>query len=364
MADPSLVELTNAKGPMTTATELSYVNMLDARQTAVAQQAEALGAVELARLNYLVNAIAVRVPTSRVAELRAIPGVAGVYPVVNRRLQLEHSAERIGARYAQETLGFDGTGVTIGIIDTGVDYTHAAFGGPGTTAAYITATMGMNAAVITDTINGWAWPTDSLKVVGGYDFVGPYWDGETVEETFPDPDPIDDGPGAGHGTNVASIAAGWEVVSGTETLVHAGIAPGATIYAYKVCSSVSNYCEGIAMVQAIEQAVIDGVDVINLSIGSDYAAFADDMHDVALNAAADAGVLVSVSAGNDDDLPYILGTPSSADGALSVAASYAVGQNNPGLHVDAPGSITDTTYLAFDFGWAPDPVVDLTAPMT
>ena len=362
LADPSLVELMNAKGPMTPAAELSYVNILDARQTAVARQAAALGAVELARINYLVNVIAVRVPTSRLAELRALPGVAGVYPVVDGELQLEHSAERIGALYAQDVLGFDGTGITIGIVDSGVDYTHAAFGGPGTELAYTIATSGTNGAVITDTFApGWVWPTDTIKVVGGYDFTGPVWDRGLSDDTLsPDPDPIDDGPSAGHGTNVASIAAGWEVVSDTETLVYAGIAPEAEIRAYKVCSSNSSACNGIAILQGIDQAAMDGVDVINFSIGGDYASYASEVMDLAMNAAADTGVLIAVSAGNAGNAPYILGTPSSADGVLSVAASFATGQENPGFRVDAPASIADT-YKAFEIGDALEPTTEMTA---
>jgi len=305
LAGQPLVALINASGPMTPAAQLNYRNVLDAKQSTVAAQAEALGAVELARMNYLVNLVAVRAPASSVAALRAIPGVVGVYPVVNGAVDLVNSVPWIGAERAQEELGFTGDGVTIAIIDTGIDYTHASFGGPGTEAAYTEAMTGTNAMVITDTFaTGWSWPDPRIKVITGTDFVGPYWDGDTVTALSPDPDPLDDGPGAGHGTHVGSTAAGLLVTDTAGVLVGQGVAPDADLFAYKVCSSVSTSCDGIAMVQGMEQAVIDGADVINMSIGATYGgAYESYPTTVALTNAAEAGLLVAVSSGNSGNLP-------------------------------------------------------------
>ena len=89
--------------------------------------------------------------------------------------------------------------------------------------------------------------------MGGFDFVGEKWPNAALA---PDPDPIDCGPSAiplpcagGHGTHVADIIAGNDGAS------HKGVAPGASLYAVKVCSSVSTACSGVALLQGIEFAL-------------------------------------------------------------------------------------------------------------
>ncbi len=77
------------------------------------------------------------------------------------------------------------------------------------------------------------------KVKGGYDFVGEGWPNTDRTE---DPNPIDAGSAAGHGTHVADIIGGRSA-DGT----HEGIAPGVSLYAVKVCSAVSTSCNGVAM---------------------------------------------------------------------------------------------------------------------
>ncbi|MGD9101547.1 MAG: S8 family serine peptidase, partial [Anaerolineae bacterium] len=355
------VELTDQ--PLALAQD-SNLARLDAKQTAVARQAQALGAVELARVKHLFNAVAVRVPAESVAALRAIPGVKSVTPVVDGVVDLINSVPWIGAVRAQEELGYTGEGVNVAIIDTGIDYTHAAFGGPGTVEAYAQAVTGTMAAVITDTFAaGWLWPDPRIKVITGTDFVGPFYDGDAVTELSPDPDPIDDGPGAGHGTHVASIAAGLLVTDATVALVGQGVAPDANLFAYKVCSSISTSCSGIAMVQALEEAYLDGADVVNMSIGAIYGGgYESYATTVAATTAAEQGILIATSCGNSGNLPYITGAPGASNGVLATAASNAGGQVGVGLRVDAPESIADT-YLGFDFDWAPDPVEDITAPV-
>src|SRR5207249_2787568 len=126
--------------------------------------------------------------------------------------------------------------------DTGIDYTHRFFGGAGTAAAYAAAYGTSTSDARTKTTDG-LFPT--AKVVGGFDFVGESWPNGPLA---PDPDPIDCGPSAiaapcagGHGTHVADIIAGNDGAS------HKGVAPGASLYAVKVCSSVSTACSGLAL---------------------------------------------------------------------------------------------------------------------
>ena len=150
-------------------------------------------------------------------------------------------------------------------------------------------------------------------MVGGYDFVGSVWPNGPEA---PDADPLDDGPASGHGTHVADIIAGAT-----------GVAPGASLYAVKVCSSVSTSCSGIALIQGMDFAVDpngdgktkDHVDIVNMSLGSTYGQPFDDDLSLAVDNATALGVLTVASAGNSADKPYITGTPSAAPTALSVA---------------------------------------------
>src|SRR5207244_9131067 len=128
-------------------------------------------------------------------------------------------------------------GVRVAVLDTGIDYTHKFFGGPGTAAAYQAAYGTSTADSRTTTTDG-LFPT--AKVVGGFDFVGEQWPNAALA---PDPDPIDCGPAViaspcngRHGTHVADIIAGNDGGS------HKGVAPGASRYAVSVCIPVTRAC--------------------------------------------------------------------------------------------------------------------------
>ena len=86
----------------------------------------------------------------------------------------------------------------------------------------------------------------TAKVVEGYDFVGELWPAFS-DDLAPDEDPIDFN---GHGTHVADIIGG-KSLDGS----HVGVAPGVTLYAYKVCSAVSTLCSGMAILEGIDASL-------------------------------------------------------------------------------------------------------------
>ncbi len=98
------------------------------------------------------------------------------------------------------------------------------------------------------------------------------------------------------------------------------------LYAVKVCSSISTSCSGVALLQGVDFAldpngdgdVSDHVDVINLSLGSNYGQEEDDLT-AALNNASDLGVVVVAAAGNAADKPYIASSPANGNNIISVA---------------------------------------------
>lgn len=212
---------------------------------------------------------AVTTPAWAVQRIANLPYVETTHR--DRRVEavVSDAREIVGADALEAADGATGEGVEIAIIDTGIDYNHPALGGgfgPG------------------------------HKVVGGYDFVNE------------DDDPLDD---AGHGTHVAGIAA----ASGPEIT---GIAPGATLRAYKVLGAGgSGHTSDI--IAGIERAVSDGVDVINMSLGG--SGTPDDPASQATDNASRAGILPVVSAGNGGPDYETIGSPGTARRALTVGAS-------------------------------------------
>ena len=164
----------------------------------------------------------------------------------------------------------------IAIIDTGIDYTHANFGGPGTAGAYET-----QHAAETQPPTGAVFGPGAPRIKGGIDLVGDAYDASSDDPTLtvphPDPNPLDCN---GHGSHVAGIAAGSGVTTAGATYTgvlttrtrsrprrnRSGVAPKADLYAVRVFG-----CEGSTdvTVDAIEWAVDNDMDVINMSLGFD-----------------------------------------------------------------------------------------------
>ncbi|MEH7347729.1 S8 family serine peptidase [Gottfriedia acidiceleris] len=185
--------------------------------------------------------------------------------------------------------GFTGKGIKIGILDTGIDYNH-----PDLKGAY----------------------------KGGYDFIDN--DNDPMETTYEDwkksGEPEFDGTSAyytEHGTHVAGIIAGQGVADSEYKKV--GVAPDADIYAYRVLGPYGGG-DSDGIIAALDKAVNDGMDVINMSLG---ATINDPLFptSVAVNNAVISGVTTVVAAGNSGDSMYSLGAPGTSALALTVGAS-------------------------------------------
>jgi subtilisin family serine protease len=223
------------------------------------------------------NGVALDVPPESIVQIRALPYVKRV--VADRSVHtLADSANvsLIGAPKVWLALGTRGKGVTVAIIDTGIDYTHPALGGgfgPG------------------------------FKVTGGWDFVNN------------DADPFDDN---GHGTHVSGIVAGQ-----SDTLT--GVAPDVTLVAYKVLGANGGGSDS-NVIAAIERAADpngdgntnDHVDVANLSLGG--GGNPDDPTCVAIDNATAAGVTFAIAAGNNGVF-HGIASPGNARSAITVGAS-------------------------------------------
>lgn len=320
LAAPSVAEAVGEEAKqrgsaLTRSEQHRHARGLEQRQRAFLDRVAHTGAKELATTQLASNLVVVEVDASQIGELAADAEAAKILPVIDHEVHLGETVAHIGATALQD-LGVTGAGVRVAVLDTGIDYTHAAFGGEGTLEAY-QAAYGMAVDDPANTQRNGLFPTE--KVAEGFDFVGEFWPNGPLN---PNPDPIDCGPAGtpapctgGHGTTVAGILAGED-----------GVAPDATLYAYKVCSSVAPSCSGVAILQAFEAAldpygtgdVEDAVDVINLSLGALYGQIENPSSGAAANAAR-MGVTVVASAGNSADKPYSTGSPASTPEVISVA---------------------------------------------
>ena len=312
--------------------------------------------------------IAITTDADRIDAISAIPGVKAVHPLVPKEVSNFITVPLIDAPAAWVDAGVTGEGVTVGIIDTGIDYTHADFGGPGTVGAYQSALAAKDAG------QSPAYP-DAAKIAGGYDFAGNAYDPENADTFVPEPDdnPLDCG---GHGTHVAGTTGGygvnadgtpydgpWSAATPFDSMgIGPGVAPQATLYALKVFG-----CEGstLLVTEALDWAVdpngdgdfSDHLDVVNMSLGASFGS-PQDPDSVASNNAVDAGITVVASAGNSGDMYEVTGSPGIAAKVLSVAASDDAGQILDGFTAYIAG--TPSTYpalLSDEYPWATGPGV-------
>ncbi|GAA3213258.1 S8 family serine peptidase [Dactylosporangium siamense] len=253
-----------------------------------------------ASLRTVYGGVALTVPANRVERILAVPGVTAVQRDTVRAPQTDASGAFIGADALAARNGGKanaGKGVIVGVLDTGVWPEHPSFADTGTLGAPPAKADGTPRAC--DFGDNPLTPATDVfacnhKLIGGQVFMDAYRAGHPAE-------PVTDARDVeGHGTHTASTAAGDIVASasvlGIDRGPVAGIAPGAWISAYKVCGFEGCFTSDSA--QAIGQAVRDGVQVINFSVGGGQDPFTDAAELAFLDAFA-AGVFVSASAGND-----------------------------------------------------------------
>ncbi len=309
------------------ASEKAIARQLRTKQDALVPLIQAHGAKVLSKLQYALNGIKVLTTEDQIPALSRLPGVVAVRRVQIHTLDNATSVPFIGAPLVWgSTPGLHGEGIKIAILDTGIDYTHANFGGPGTVAAFNAA-----AAASTVAADPTLFGSGAPKVKGGYDLVGDAYDAGSTDPAHytpvPDPNPLDCN---GHGSHVAGTAAGFGVLAngttypgpydattpGNTFLIGPGVAPAANIYSFRVFG-----CSGstLVVVDALDMAVQANVNVISMSLGSSFGT-KDSADSLAATNAEKAGIIVIASAGNAGNIPYITGSPAAADLVISTAA--------------------------------------------
>lgn len=318
----------------------------------------------IATLSNLVSGTLVTGDAAQVRDLAASDDVVAIYRVTTKTADNSSTDAFTRALQVWQDSGQTGAGVRVGVIDTGLDYTHADFGGPGTEEAYAQAYGEDGTGPVPDGL------FDPDKYLGGYDFAGPLYDadpnsvlpGATLTPT-PDENPIDSlytSDNSGHGTHVAGTAAGYGVQPDGTTFdgdystlsdlsdweVGPGSAPEAGLYALKVFGDIGGSTDltGLALDWAADPDgdgdFSDHLDVINLSLGAS-ATPSDDPDNLLIDRLSDLGTLAVLSAGNSSDITDVAGSPGSAASGLTVANSVGSPQT-----YDAVETADGTLYAA------------------
>jgi subtilisin family serine protease len=243
--------------------------------SAAATKADVRDAGRLSHSLKTVNADAVQTPQEDAPELwdavtngdKTASGIAHVWLDGVRKASLDKSVPQIGAPKAWAA-GYDGKGVKIAVLDTGVDATHPDLKG---------------------------------QVIGAKNFTT-------------SPDTTDK---VGHGTHVASIAAGTGAKSGGK---YKGVAPGAKIINGKVLDD-GGYGSDSEVLAGIEWAAAQGADVVNMSLGGGDTPAIDPLEAAVNKLSEEKGILFAIAAGNEGDFgEQTIGSPGSAAAALTVGA--------------------------------------------
>lgn len=340
----------------------AYAAELEAARSRLAAEVSALGGSVVAGFSHAGVGLAATLDPAAVAKVAALPGVAAVVRVGDYAVAQVEPAEAITQAELAALIGADevwsrgndGSGIEIAVIDSGLDYTHSKLGGPGDPAAYERAVCGVPGPGESGCDPRFAPPADlfpNAKVRGGLDLVGDVWPevdprcGTVRVCPIVDPNPIDL---SGHGTHVADIVAGLPSAPGGDDR---GVAPGASLWAFKACNGAAERCSGLALLSAIDAALdldrsdsggcagpdcraYDPADIIVLAVSFGYGQ-PEDAVSLFANLASFYGSLVVAAAGNDGDRPFIVGAPATAPGALAVAESAIPGAQGETIAADA-----------------------------
>lgn len=308
---------------------LAYLDYIGAQQSEFRLQAARLIGREVTPVHTYrtaSNGMALDLTAREAAELAGSPLVKSISRDTRYRLQTYAGPEWIGAdQIWSGAAGFPsdrGEGIVIGVLDSGINWDHASFADPSPDGYNFSNPLGEQLGLCDD-----PEVLCSDKLIGVYDFVEDDPSTDEVEENTKG----HDNDFYGHGSHVASIAAGNPIsnvsLSSSVKVTISGVAPRSNLIVYRVCYAGddppdSSSCMGSAVLSAIDQAVEDGVDVINYSVGSDAGdPWAPGSVSRAYLTARSAGIVVVTSAGNEGPNAGTIGSPANAPWIVGVGAA-------------------------------------------
>ncbi|WP_462157841.1 S8 family serine peptidase [Pseudoalteromonas sp. GB56] len=360
------------QNPLSEPEVASYIQQLKQQQTNFVVNAKRKTGIDVVAqhsFQIAINGIASHLSNEDAERLSKLPEVASVRAVQTYDLLTDTSHGRIGTENAWmntqygTSSGLKGEGMLVGVIDTGISPSHPMFQATGDDGYTVVNPLGSGNYLHDCTIEGFEDLCND-KLIG-------IWSHPEITAAYSDPEA---GPYGvtrpaigidyqGHGTHTASTAAGNIVYNvkhklpalamtstGIETGITldqvSGVAPHANIISYQACSpgnvpSLDKYigCSSVPLVAAIEQAIIDGVDVINYSISGGWDPHNDDV-ELAFLAAHEAGINVSASAGNAGTYqsvqhisPWVLSV-----GSTQTGRTFSIAQSSRAINLE--GGVT------------------------
>lgn len=270
----------------------------------------------------LFQGIALKGPPEKINDILKAKFVRAIYPVqtykiapqkinfpkiadlpfgfnLNDRLLKQLQNENIVLPEQENSTKYTGKGVDVAVIDTGVDYTH---------------------------------PDLKQNFIKGKDLVD--LDDDPMETT------AEEGLATSHGTHVAGIIGANGILK--------GVSPDVNIYAYRALGP-GGIGTTVQILAALEEAVKDGVDIINLSLGNSING-PDYPTSKAVNEAAKRGIAVVVASGNEGPDNWTIGSPATATNALTVGA-YQHPLNKQNLYDREKNRLIELTELPFSKPW-------------
>lgn len=279
-------------------------------QTALRTMLENEGATIQGSTQIVSNSLIVTVQEDRIATISKMPGVKRVFKARQFKPMLDHAVAVHAVDQVWKQIGIDkaGAGIKIGILDTGVDNNHPSFSGTA-----LTAPAGFP---LTNADTDIAYTNGKVIVARSYVSL---LDSTDVDNSARDH--------VGHGTGTAMCAAGATSTGPAGPIT--GMAPAAYIGNYKIFGTptYNDTANDAAILQALDDAVADGMDIISMSVGSLIASrLADDAEVAAVEHASSLGVIVVLSAGNGDAAATVfsafsISSPGTAPSAITVGAS-------------------------------------------
>jgi uncharacterized protein (TIGR03437 family) len=326
----------------------NYARSLEQRQESVRGELALRGVEPTGSVTQLLNAVFVVAPADSVADLRNIAGVKSVVPIRIYRRKLNRATALVNAPAAWSALGGAdnaGTGVKIAILDTGIDQQHPAFQDPSLPMpAGYPHCIGSDCAFTNN------------KVIVARSYVRQLAAGSSPLNPAADsrPDDYSARDRVGHGTAVASAAAGH---SNTGLVTFSGVAPKAYLGNYKIYGSpeVNDFTTDDVIIQALEDAMKDGMDIVSFSSGgpaftgpldSGAACGAGlgvpcDLSAQAFENAAKAGMVIVTAAGNEgsdgNTYPTFNSVSSPGDAPSVIAVGATTNSHTFRETVDVPG---------------------------
>jgi subtilisin family serine protease len=332
LEDQPVAERFVGRESVRSALALEYGQQIERKQLDLRRELETRQIRITGATSTLLNAIFVTASADRVEELKSLPGVKAVIPQRQFKPKMNRASALVDAPAAWNAAGGiqnAGAGVKIGIIDTGIDQTHAAF-----QDSSLTKPAGFPKCNVPSDCTNFT----NNKVIVARSYV-PMLIGSSPANSCPDD--ISARYRSGHGTAVAAIAAGN---SNTGTVTFNGIAPKAYLGSYKIYGSDEVGCLSFTedtVHVALQDAFKDGMDIVNYSSGgAAYTGPLDTGAACGLSAgtpcdllatdfenAAKAGLTIVAAAGNDGYFAYnypafnSIETPGDAPDVISVGAS-------------------------------------------